>query len=76
MRLYQIRAGRHRLVTLQTADRLWALVEWYAERTARVNRFFNFFFSIRVYKKEHSVLNLVYQSAKLRDKVFLLKEIL
>ena len=49
--VYQIRAGRHRLVTLQAAERLWALVEWYAERTARVNRFFNFFFTIRGYKK-------------------------
>jgi len=56
MRLYQIRAGRHRLVTLQAAERLWALVEWYADKTARVNNVFNFFTSIRGYKKEHSVV--------------------
>lgn len=73
MNVYQIRAGRHRLVTLQAAERLWALVEWYADKTARVNNVFNFFFSIRGYKKEHSVVFSFLLIAKLRDKVFLLK---
>lgn len=77
MNVYQIRAGRHRLVTVQAAERLWALVEWYAERTARVNKFFNFVFSIRGCKKEqeHSVLLSFVLSAKLIDNFFHLKEI-
>ena len=73
--VYQIRAGRHRLVTLQAAERLWALVEWYADKSTRVSNVFNFCFSIRGYKKEHSVLFSFLLSAKLRDKIFLLKGI-